>query len=137
MDKEYEKLIVRNFFQKKVQDRIIFELASSKKRMKALGRLAHDYDNILNSMYFEAIPKDIVYAEGISTQLKNYGANDSCYVMSLISEIDGKFMKLESAIEEVIWRGLPCLISCIPNKLLYFQAEQVSGPPERYILRKN
>ncbi|MGQ4288067.1 hypothetical protein ACS4JF_26505 [Bacillus thuringiensis] len=105
--------------------------------MKALGRLAHNYDTILNSMYFEAIPKNMVYAEGISTQLKSYGANDSCYVMSLISEIDGSFMKLECAIEKVMWRGLPCLISCIPNKLLYFQAEQVSGPPERYILRKS
>jgi hypothetical protein len=31
MDKEYEELIVRNFFQKKIQDRIIFELTSPKK----------------------------------------------------------------------------------------------------------
>ena len=44
--------------------------------------------------------------------------------MSLISEIDGSFMGLECAIEKVIWCGLPCLISCIPSKLLYFQAEQ-------------
>ncbi|WP_257140387.1 hypothetical protein, partial [Bacillus wiedmannii] len=136
-DKEYEQLIVRSFFQKKIQDRIIFELTSPQKRMKALGRLAHNYDTILNSMYFEAIPKNMVYAEGISTQLKKYGANDFCYVMSLISEIDGSFMKLECAIEKVMWRGLPCLISCIPNKLLYFQSEQVSGSPERYILRKS
>ncbi|CGG00477.1 Uncharacterised protein [Streptococcus pneumoniae] len=56
--------------------------------------------------------------------------------MSLISEIDVSFMGLECAIEKVIWCGLPCLISCIPSKLLYFQAEQGSGPPERYILRK-
>ena len=55
--------------------------------------------------------------------------------MSLISEIDGSFMGLECAIEKVIWCGLPCLISCIPSKLLYFQAEQ-GRPPERYILRK-
>ena len=44
--------------------------------------------------------------------------------MSLISEIDGSFVELKCAIEKVIWCGLPCLISCIPNKLLYFQAEQ-------------
>ena len=44
--------------------------------------------------------------------------------MSLISEIDVSFMGLECAIEKVIWCGLPCLISCIPSKLLYFQAEQ-------------
>ncbi|WP_255445069.1 hypothetical protein [Bacillus sp. TE8-1] len=136
MDKEYEELIVRSFFQKKIQDRIIFELTSPKKRVKALGRLAHNHDTILNSMYFESIPKNMVYAEGISTQLKKYGAKDFCYVMPLISEIDGSFMELKCAIEKVIWCGLPCLISCISNKLLYFQAERGSGPPERYILRK-
>ncbi|SCN05878.1 Protein of unknown function [Bacillus wiedmannii] len=27
--------------------------------MTALGRLAHNYDTILNSMYFEAIPKNM------------------------------------------------------------------------------
>ncbi|WP_193217114.1 hypothetical protein [Bacillus thuringiensis] len=135
MDKEYEELIVRSL-KKKIQDRIIFELTSPKKRVKALGRLAHNHDTILNSMYFESIPKNMVYAEGISTQLKKYGAKDSCYVMSLISEIDGSFMGLECAIKKVIWCGLPCLISCIASKLLYFQAEQGSGPPERYILRK-
>ena len=66
MDKEYEELIVRSF-KKKIQDRIIFELTSPKKRVKALGRLAHNHDTILNSMYFESIPKNMVYAEGIST----------------------------------------------------------------------
>ncbi|ARV96484.1 TPA: hypothetical protein QC160_005231 [Bacillus cereus] len=67
MDKEYEELIVRSFFSKKIQDRIIFELTSPKKRVKTLGRLAHNHDTILNSMYFESIPKNMVYAEGIST----------------------------------------------------------------------
>ncbi|MCU5103256.1 hypothetical protein OCA20_24565 [Bacillus cereus] len=136
MDKEYEQLIVKSFFQKKIQDRMIFELSSSKKRIKALGRLAHNYDSILNPIYFENIPLNMVHVEGISKLLKKYGAGDSCYVISLISEVDGTFTELECAIEKVIWHGLPCLVSCIPDKLLYFQSEQGSGPPERYILRK-
>lgn len=36
MDKEYEELLVKYFFKKKMQDRIIFELSSEKKRRNAL-----------------------------------------------------------------------------------------------------
>lgn len=136
MNREYEKLIVKNFFNSKVQERIMYELSSVKKRKKALGRFAHHYESILNPTYIEKIPKNLIHVEGIAKLLKEYGAGDCCYVISFIEEIDGTFMQLEFAIEEVIWCGLPCFVSCIPEKLVYFQSEQGFGPPERYILRK-
>ncbi|MFJ7468377.1 hypothetical protein ACIQWI_07450 [Peribacillus frigoritolerans] len=47
MDKEQEKRIVKRFFTKRIQDRVLFELSSEKKRVKALNRLCHDYDKTL------------------------------------------------------------------------------------------
>jgi hypothetical protein len=50
--------------------------------------------------------------------------------------LDGKESLLTPALEKVVGSGMPTLISCIPNKLLYFEGEQVNGPPPRYILMK-
>lgn len=41
MNKEMEQLIVKSFFEKNVQERVLHELLSSKKRDHALNRLCH------------------------------------------------------------------------------------------------
>ncbi|MBD1371041.1 hypothetical protein IC620_01535 [Hazenella sp. IB182357] len=68
--------------------------------------------------------------------LKKYGAGDQCYVISFNDEIDGRYLKLEEAIEKAVGSGFPSLISCIPDKLAYVEGEQIDGPPERYIIYK-
>jgi hypothetical protein len=32
---------------------------------------------------------------------------------------------------------MPSIVSCIPGKLAYFEAEQENGPPPRFILKRN
>jgi hypothetical protein len=38
--------------------------------------------------------------------------------------MDGKEFRLKNALVQLIWAGLPFLISCIPDMLAYFQGEQ-------------
>jgi hypothetical protein len=69
--------------------------------------------------------------------LKFNGAKDNCYVISYNKDIDGLYLQLSTALEKAIGYGMPSIISCVLNKLLYFESEQVYGSPARYILKKN
>lgn len=133
MNKELESIIVKTFFEKRIQDRVLFELCSSKKRKDALSRLCHNYKQTLNENYMIEIPKPNFSYLDIDALLKKNGASVNCYIISWNEDMDGKELPLTIALEKEVGSGMPTLISCIPNKLLYFEAEQVNGPPPRYI----
>jgi hypothetical protein len=136
MDKEHEKIIVKTFFIKGVQDRVLFELFSSKKRRDAIWKLCHTYFVYLNEKYMTEIQKPNSDPINIAKLLKMQGAGDVCYAISLNEEIDGKHLPLDVALEHAVGDGLPTIISCIPDKLAYFEAEQSYGPPPRFILKR-
>ncbi len=136
MDREYEEMLVKGFFKKRLQDRIIFELGSEKKRTSALNRLCHNYEEVLNENYTTEIPKPNSDYNKILKLLKSYGAQDNCYVISYNKDIDGQFLLLSSALQKVVGFGMPSIVSCLPNKLLYFESEQIYGSPKRFVLKK-
>ncbi|MFC0270435.1 hypothetical protein ACFFIX_03045 [Metabacillus herbersteinensis] len=136
MDKEIEKIIVKSFFTKRLQDRVLFELSSSKKRKDALSRLCHTYRTTLREDYMIEIPKPNSNPIEIANLLKQNGAGDSCYAISWDDEIDGKELPLLTAFENAVGMGMPSIISCIPNKLAYFEAEQEVLPSPRFILKR-
>jgi len=137
MDKKYEEIIIKNFFSKRIQERVIYELASPKKRIDALSRLCHNYDNVLIHKYMIEIPKPNSDYIDIRDILKSYGAKDTCYAISFNKDIDGQYLPLKSALEKAVGLGMASIISCIPNQLLYFESEQSYGPPARFILIKD
>jgi hypothetical protein len=57
------------------------------------------------------------------------GAPDDCWVFG--NHIDGRQMKLEEALDEVIGLGTGTIVSCLPGKLAFFESED-----GRMILRK-
>ena len=136
MDKEYEEMLVKNFFNKRIQNRIIFELNSEKKRRSALDRLCHNYGEVFIEKYIIEIPKQNSDYNEILNILKYYGAKENCYVISYNKEIDGQYMLLPPVLEKAVGYGMPSIISCLPNKLLYFESEQIYGSPARFILKK-
>ncbi|WHY84646.1 hypothetical protein QNH39_18585 [Neobacillus novalis] len=135
MNKEIEEIIVKSFFNKRIQQRVLFELSSSKKRQDAIERLNHNYLDTLRNEFMIEIPKPNSDPEEIVNLLKVHGASKNCYVISWHS-LDGKEFPLTTAIEELIWYGMPSFISCTHGKLAYFQAEQVYGAPPRFILKR-
>jgi hypothetical protein len=136
MDKELEETIVKAFFSKRIQQRVLFELFSAKKRMEALNRLNHNYSSTLREELMIEIPKPNSSPLEIEKLLRKQGAGKDCYVMSWNDSIDGKHMSLTSALKVAIGEGFPSLVSCIPGQLAYFEAEQIYGPPPRFILKR-
>ena len=133
MNKEIEEIIVKSFFVKRIQQRVLFELSSPQKRNDVFGRR----NDFLRTEFMFEVPTPNSDPEEIEKLLKKQGAGNTCYVMtSLESDIDGEELPLIKALEELIWSGSPFIISCIPNKLAYFQGEQAYGPPQRFILKR-
>jgi hypothetical protein len=136
MNKEIEEIIVKTFFIKKIQQRVLFELSSNKKRRDRIARIESPLECFRKEFIYE-IPKPNSDFEEIEKLLKKQGAGNMCYVMtSIISDMDGKELPLKEALENLIGCGMPFLISCAPDKLAYFQGEQGYGPPRRFILKK-
>ncbi len=136
MDKVIEECIVKSYFIKNRQDRILHEL-NSEKRNRAIWRLSHNYlDYLKQNCLIEISRPNSDYLE-IARILKNHGAGDLCYVLSINTEIDGKHLNLLEALEKAVGFGLPSIVSCIPGKLAYFEAEQEYGAPPRYLLKND
>jgi hypothetical protein len=136
MNSNLEKIIVKTFFEKRIQERVLFELSAPNKRKDAIGRLNHHYKQTLNEKYMIEIPKPNSNYLHIETLLKKHGAGDNCYAVSWSDSLDGQELSLTTALEKAVGLGMPTLISSIPNKLIYFEAEQEFGSPPRYILMK-
>lgn len=137
MDKDVETAIVKSFFNKRVQERVLFELFSpSKRQERGLDRLCHNYRDTLRTEYLTEIPKPNSDPDEIVKLLKKRGAEEICYAMSFNTDIDGRHLRLIEAIEKAVGFGFPSFILCVSNKLAYFEAEQSFGPPPRFIVKK-
>ncbi|WP_214804754.1 hypothetical protein [Exiguobacterium sp. s46] len=136
MDKEQERVLVQSFFVKRVQERVLHELFTPKKRDMALQRLDHRYLSMLKNDYLIEIKPPNSWPEDTYDLLKQYDAPDMCYCLSENELISGKTLPLREALEHAIGFGFASIISCIPGELAYFEAEQSFGPPPRYLLKK-
>ncbi|KTR58661.1 hypothetical protein RSA42_14655 [Exiguobacterium indicum] len=136
MDKEQERVFVQSFFVKCVQERVLHELFTPKKRDMALQRLDHRYLSMLKNDYLIEIKPPNSWQDDTYDLLKQYGAPDTCYCLSENELISGKTLPLREALEHVIGFKFASIISCIPGELAYFEAEQSFGPPPRYLLKK-
>jgi hypothetical protein len=113
-----------------------YDFSRLKRRQDALHRLNHGYKKILREKYMIELPKPNSDPTAIDKLLKKHGAGNTCYVISFNEDIDGKELPLLTALEQAVGYGFPSIVSCIPNKLAYFEAEQVYGAPPRYILKR-
>lgn len=57
MNKQIEEIIIKSFFNKRIQQRVLFELSSPKKRWDALRGLRHKYYDTLRNEFMIEIPK--------------------------------------------------------------------------------
>lgn len=54
MDEERERIIVKRFFKKNRQERILFELFSPNRRKGAISRLSHEFRNLLTAIHIKS-----------------------------------------------------------------------------------
>lgn len=135
MDRNIEDIFLNNFIDKRIRDRIRFELNKEEKRIYAISRFCHRTEDIIIKSNILTSNKKLKYEE-ILKLLRKYGAQKNCYVISSDSEIDGKTMTLDEALDTCHGLGMPSIIICIPDHLAYIECEQEQGPADKYILYK-
>ncbi len=135
MEKATEKEFVEAFVLKKKRERSIFELNSKKKRREFFSKLCHRYDNIIDSRYMTKLKAPNSNSKDIYQILMKEGAGKNCYMLSYFEDLDGKTMPLTEALDNCVGRGMPSVVICDPGKLAYFEAEQETGSPPRFLLK--
>jgi hypothetical protein len=128
---EHEEPLIRAFVRPDRRPRLLELLASSKGRLKLRSSLAHFRD--LDMRFARPVEPSKQHARDIELMLRAKGAPVTCHVLSESSELDGREMPLESALRDIVGRGMGAFVSCIPGRLGYFESEEVG---ERYILER-
>jgi hypothetical protein len=130
--REIEGALVTAFVVANLRNRFLEGLASPKKRRKILSRLDHNIDDF-DERYRLTIPKSRHSADHIAALLASKGAPNLCYVVSSWDQFDRRELPLRDALIGVVGYGMGTLVSCVPGRLAYYEAE---GPGERYILER-
>ena len=104
-------------------------LASPKRRRDFLKELPHF--KWLEPAYCKAIPPANHKPKDIAKILLAKGSGQNCWAISEATELDGRQLLLEEALEEIVGRELGTFLSCVPGKLAYFEDEE-----ERWILER-
>jgi hypothetical protein len=71
--------------------------------------------------------------ESILELLRSKGAGKTCLALSEDSSLDGAVLPLDEAVEAVLWRGFGTYLICDPERLAYFESEDVGG---HYLLER-
>jgi hypothetical protein len=104
--------------------RTLFELGE--KRRREITSLLHspvrlDPRYVLKLAGGEQFPSDV------EQRLRGLGAPDECYVLGGGADIDGRFIRLGDALDEVMSSSNGVFVSCRPGKLGYFEYEHANG----------
>jgi hypothetical protein len=126
-----EEAFVRAFIAPEKQGRYLTLLSSPKRRREILSRLDHqlDYERALAAR----ISAEDQTSARIAQLLTAHKAPSTCHAISGDSALDGRDWPLREALETVVGSGVGTVLSCIPGRLAYYEAEDAS---ERYILSR-
>ena len=132
MDKAVERKFVNTFIQERLQERIIGELASAKKRQKAISRFCHTTDDIVKPQYI-LNKSNKLNSDTIMETIRKMTELTSCYVISFDKEIDGQGMTISQALQHCIGLGMPSII-IIGEQIAIIETEQETGASTKYLL---
>jgi hypothetical protein len=131
MSTKHEPELIRAFVGRAHRDRYLSLLANPRKRGIILRRLAHGGD--LDPRFIHRVPDADQTPERIQRMLVSRDAPERCFVVSENAALDGRELPLGEALRAVVGYRQGTLISCVPGRLAYYEAEE-SG--ERYILER-
>ncbi len=121
--------IIAEFLSFSSRERIIYELSSPKKRLKALERFSHNVDSVINP---ECICfKGKVISDAIKSEIKNSAAE--CVVLSLEHQ-QGKKMIIEDALEYLSYECTVVIV--VIGNWLILKPEYEGGEGLLYVLKK-
>ena len=124
----HEEEFIQAFIIPSKRDRYLILFATKKGRRKLTSKLNHNHE--MDTRFLHRLPPQDHSVDSILRLLKQRGAPASCSVIASCG-LDGQQMDLEDALAETVCQGIGTVISCIPGKLGYFEAED---PGERYLI---
>ena len=117
----HEEALVKAFIRSSRQERYLSFISNPRRRGKLGAEFAHF--KALDARRMVDIPRNQQHPDGILKLLRSKGAGPRCWVISENSELDGREMELQAALQETIGRQMGTLISCVPGRLGYFEDE--------------
>ena len=130
MNRSLEEEFVRAYIVKNRRERLLFELHGPK-RQDAVGRFCHCADDLLIESRIRAKGQYIL--KDIEARLLASAAQ-TCYVISYSPGIDGKALRKQEVLDEIIGRGMASI--AIFDDFVIIETEQVQGPAIKYVLEK-
>jgi hypothetical protein len=112
-----EEALVDAFIVPEKRERYKTFRANPKRRAKLLDGLNHCRD--LDPRYATEIPS----GTDVVSLLRKRGAPERCHVISDVTELDGREMALQEAIDETESHMWGTLIGCVPGRLAYYYGE--------------
>jgi rRNA-processing protein FCF1 len=134
MDINLEEKFVQTFCEKRIRDRIIYELKNAKKRKDCIGRFCHNTDTLIKQSYILQTSNKWTIDDLISI-IEKISKSNKCYIIAFDDDIDGKVMSLIDGIQECFYRGMATII-IIDEKTSIIKAEQSFGASQKYILHQ-
>ncbi len=134
MNYAIEERFVKTFCEKRIKDRIIFELKDEDKRLHGIGRFCHTTEGIIKKQYvLQESNKWSV--EELLHIIQNISSSDKCYIIAFDYDIDGKEMSLKEGIRECFYRGMSTVL-IVDEKTVIIKDEQYLGASHKYVLHK-
>lgn len=131
MNIDKETLFVKKFIAKNKQERLLFELSSTKKRNQAILRLS----NYTIDTAVQYSGSDLNNDEIKQIFARKFDINNDCYVISDDSSIDGTIMSFKNAYTEACNGGSTYVLLC-GNNVVFMKDEICFGAPAKQILIK-
>ena len=132
MCSEIEQEIIRIYVAQNKKERLLYMAANPKRRVEIKHQL--HTSEIFDTKVLREIKSSEQSAEKIYALMKKLGAEDSCYVISNLSVIDSKEIKLKDGLDQVVGYTVETLLFCPKSKIGYFEG---GHPKDRYILLPN
>lgn len=131
-----EQRFIQTFVQRERRERAQFELGAAQRRAAFLNKLCHRYADILDPRYLAPLSDMLEDPHRLIAHLRQQGASRNVSVISMQDEYDGRLMPLSEAVDELFFYPFPSILICVPEALCFFQAEQESGSPPRFLLQR-
>jgi hypothetical protein len=128
-DPDIEEEILRAFIRRERADRYVAQLKKKMRREK----LRFDLDNLfdLDGRWIRRLSREEDNPRALYALLRKLGAPEGCYVMSGDSEYDGAHLELRQVLNAIHATGMGTIVSCIPDRLAYYEGED-----RRFILER-
>ena len=130
MSNQHEELFIKHFIHRHRQHRWK-EMFDDGNEGSVLHRLAHNYSTEIDPKYVLPIPKNEQSPDKIEKALRRYGKIDICWAMSEHDDHNKKSLPLKDALKDALEQGFVVIVSCIPGKLCFYQAEYAE---QKYII---